>query len=455
MGRLETQWCRDAVSGPRRIDTMRRLHALRYLTVALLLLASAHNVARARDWPVARGSFVQDWLVAGWTDARWDAEFAAMKQVGMDTFVFQSVCDSKAGVTYYPTSIPGLRQASGHNDSLGKCLRAAERAGIQVFVGLNFHGDWWSKGASDPAWLNAQMELGNRIADEVYDRYRAEAPHALHGWYWVWEVNIAYFAAASLKQNLAAALDISVKHLHALAPGMPVMLSPFENEADASPDTYRTLWTWMFANCTLGAGDIFCPQDSVGAGMVSLANLPAMFAALKQAVDTKPGLRFWSDTETFHIDDWTARTLGELVAQLKAVQPYVERSIIFAWTHYLSPNNLDPAMQCTLMGYVSSGTLEKSPPTVPKSFKAVREANGAIRLTWQPSRDDMRVFGYEIRRGGTRITRQQSPRGNPVVTGVPTTFLDTQAPATGAVTYLIRAYDFAGNFSLPATATAH
>lgn len=420
------------------------------LLLCLTVLSGAGRPAGAASWPVARGTFVQEWLVRGWNTAQWDAEFAAMKQVGMDTLVLQWVCDSKAGQTIYPTRIPGLRQAPGCDDALGRCLRRAESAGIKVFVGLNISDEWWTIGTTSASWLHEQMDLGNRIAKEVYDLYHTQAPNALHGWYWAWEVDNVSSTSPTRRQNLATALTESVGYLHGQYPTMPLMLSPFFNDSLGTPDACRSFWTWIFANCPLTAGDIFCPQDGVGAGNVPLTRLPAWFAALKLAVDSKPGLRLWSDTETFHVDDWTAATLGEMVAQLKAVQPWVECSVTFAWSHYQSPNIVDPAVQCALMGYVAGGSLETSPPTRPTMLTAARRPDGKVALSWQPSRDDYRVFGYEIFRNGMRITRQQSPRGNPPPTKVPTSYTDASAPAAGPVTYSVRAYDAAGNRSAAA-----
>lgn len=421
--------------------------------MSAIALLSSPGPVRAGTWPVAQGSFIQDWLVKSWPETKWSSEFANMKQAGMDTLVFQSVCDSKAGVTYYPTSIAGLHQASGYNDALGKCLRSAEKAGIKVFVGLNFNSDWWAKGASDPAWLNAQMAIGNSLADEIYSKYHASCPHALAGWYWVWEVDNANFNTTARKTALAAALDINVAHLHSLAPSLPVMLSPFVNEALGTPSAYRDLWIWIFAHCSLGSGDVFCPQDSVGAGGATVAHVPAWFAGFKQATDTKTGLKLWSDTETFNGDDYTSATLDRVTAQLKAVQPYVEKSITFAYCHYNSPTVIDAAMQCTLMGYNSSGLLDSSAPTTPGSFNAARLSSGSIQLTWTPSKDDMRVFGYEILRDGVRITRKQVPHNDPPTLDNPPAYVDSAVPATGSPAYSIRAYDFAGNFSAPAFAS--
>ena len=59
--------------------------------------------------------------------------------------------------------------------------------GIKVFVGLNFNERWW-KVDYDARWLLEQMEMGNKVADELVVLYKEKYPDAMYGWYWVWEV---------------------------------------------------------------------------------------------------------------------------------------------------------------------------------------------------------------------------------------------------------------------------
>lgn len=43
--------------------------------------------------------------------------------------------------------------------------------GIKVFVGLNFNERWW-KVDYDAHWLLEQMEVGNKVADELVALYK-------------------------------------------------------------------------------------------------------------------------------------------------------------------------------------------------------------------------------------------------------------------------------------------
>lgn len=416
------------------------------LPILLAAAACATAIpAAAKSHPVARGTFIQHYLVRGWTDAQWQAEFRAMKELGMDILIFGDTADGKDKVTYYPTSIPGFRQAEGHDDTIENCLRNAKKANIKVFFGLNFNGDWWRKAARDPEWLFGQMREGNAIADELYARYKKRYPKNMYGWYWVWEVDNLNYNSPEHMATLAKAIDINVRHLHALDRSMPVMLCPFMNHKVGEAQPYADLWKYVFANTDLGKGDIFAPQDCIGAGGLNLDIYQDWFARLKKAVDSKPGLSFWVDTETFVQEDWTAGTIDRFVRQLKDLRPYVKDYVTFAYSHYYSPNNTAPGYHETLKQYVKTGTLESEPPTAPTNLQARRQEDGSVILTWDAAKDNVGVCGYEIYRNGTRISRHQVPRHGEKPGFQPTLFVDKEPTSILDLSYDVVAYDFAGN----------
>jgi len=398
--------------------------------------------------PIARGTFLQEYLARDWTDAQWQAEFRYLREVGMEYLVFGSTADSKARITFYPTSLPGYRLADGYGDTVDTCLRNAEEAGFKVFLGLNFNGDWWQKGANDPEWLLTQMREGNALADELWARYSHKYPKAFYGWYWGWEVDNANFRTPETIQTLARALDTSVQHLKTLTPSKPVMLCPFMNYRLSGPEAYRAMWTTVFARCALGAGDIFCPQDCVGAGGLRLDDVAPWFAALGKAVATKPGLRFWSDTETFVQEDWTSAPIGRFIEQMRKVQPYVETCITFAYSHYYSPNTVGPGFHRTYAEYVRTGKLDAVPPSPPSDLRAEISAPGRVRLSWRAATDDHGVCGYYVYRDGKLISRKQIGKDKNPPDAVNLELVDEKAgDSAAAAKYTIQAYDFAGNIS--------
>jgi hypothetical protein len=76
----------------------------------------------------------------------------------------------------------------------------------------------------------------------------------------------------------------------------------------------------------------------VGAGHIKIDELDKYFAALKNAVDTKPELTFWANNENFTISDWSSAPLSRFVEQMKISSKYVENHVTFAYSHYYSPD---------------------------------------------------------------------------------------------------------------------
>jgi hypothetical protein len=418
--------------------------------LALLSPLRSRPAIHAKHPLVFTGTFIQWYLTKDWNEAKWQSEVAYLKAAGLKYIVLSPAVDSKSREAFYPTRVPGIKQAAGYRDIIDLCLRTASNAGLKVFLGMNANEDWWRKEATDPAWLLAQMDLGNTIADDLYSRYHAKYPRTFIGWYWDWEVDNLNFNTPARRQTLASALDRNVSHLHHISPGMPVMLCPFMNSALGKPETYAEMWRDVFAHCALTKGDIFCPQDCVGAGGLKLAQVADWFRALKTAVDTKPGLRFWSDTETFIENDWTAAPLNRELEQLQAVAPYVEQSITFAYSHYYSPNVKPDGFQRTYLDYLKTGQLESVPPSQPQELTGARATGNSIKLEWRRSTDNIGVCGYYIRRNGKLISRLQRNLGEAETERV--SFTDKKVPEDPCI-YTVEAYDFAGNESPAAQVT--
>ena len=69
------------------------------------------------------------------------------------------------------TNPSSLTKKKQQNKTLEKCLRSAQKNGIKIFIGLNFNDRWW-KVDYDADWLISQMEIGNKVADELVALYK-------------------------------------------------------------------------------------------------------------------------------------------------------------------------------------------------------------------------------------------------------------------------------------------
>jgi hypothetical protein len=377
-----------------------------------------------------------------------------MKSSGMHYLIIGPVVECTPGEpakTLYPSSLPNtvLESALNGQDMVDRCLRNAESAGIKVFIGISFNDLWWNAHGSDTTWLYNQMAFDNTVCDELWTLYKSKYPEAFYGWYWSYEVDNVSFVSAAQQAELIHAMNLQLDHLTSANIKLPFMWCPFMNSKLGTAQAYETFWENVFAALHTTAGDIFCPQDGVGAGGLKLSEVAGWFSVLRQAADTKAGLLMWSDVETFIESDWTAATMDRFVAQMDSETPYVDNSITFAYCHYYSPYNTDPGFQSTYLNYLNTGYLETSPPTAPGSLTATAQGNGDVLLNWAPSTDDIGVCGYYCYRNGKLIWKEQVPRldGASQKPPLATSFTDNALSPSTKYAYVVRAYDFAGNLS--------
>ena len=385
-----------------------------YVLFILVLLLLNSNCTAGANKPVADGSFIQAGLCGSWNDARWQKEFSVMKEAGMHYLIIGAVAESaegKTAKTLYPSKLPNteLSKMVKGKDMVDICLRNAEVAGIKVFIGIGMNDKWWKAPGIDSTWLYNQMEFDNKVADEVWAKYRKKYPSAFYGWYWVYEV--ANVNLTALQQEvLIRAMNMQLDHLILKNEKLPFLWCPFMRSEFGTPDAYKIMWENVLAGIHTTEGDIFAPQDCVGARGIKLDEAAAWFAALREAAITKPGLKFWSDVETFDQLDWTSATIGRIVAQMKLEQPYVENFITFSYNHYQSPDNADPGFHKTYLDYLKNGRLETIPPSTPSKLSASLQSGSGISLSWSASSDNIGVCGYYIYRDGIKIAKRQEMR---------------------------------------------
>ncbi len=425
---------------------------LSLLMIPVISLAQASKAA-------LDGSFITGDLCGFWTDARWQEEFTAMKDAGMHYIIIQAVADSYPGKvthTLYPSSIPNTEMAKGGNgvsypDIVDACLRNAELAGIKVFIGIDMSNYWWKSYGNDSTWLYSQMDLDNNICDELWKNYKSKYPDAFYGWYWSYEVDNLNFKTEAQQKVLTTAMNIQLDHLTATNEKLPFMWCPFMNSQLGTPQAYQSMWVNVLAGLHTTTGDIFCPQDCVGAGGLKLNEVASWFSALRQAVNTKPGLVMWSDVETFELygSSFISASIGRIISQLKIEQPYVDNYVSWEYCYYDSPNNINSGFQNTYIDYLNTGSLETSPPTAPQNFTAVLQPDGDIQLNWNAAIDNIGVCGYYVYRDGKVITRIQVPvmNGGTSNSTAITNYTDGGLSSNTTYIYLVTAYDFAGNVS--------
>ena len=400
--------------------------------------------------PRATGTFVQQDMTSNWGDSNWQSEFTYMKEAGMDILVFLPCSITRGDTTHtiYPTDLAGFNTENNALDRVDICLRNAQKAGVKVFLGIQYNDDWWTKAPSDENWFFKQMEISNQVADELYRKYHHKYPKSFHGWYWVYEVSNANFRTERDYILLSKAININLKFLKQNKMRLPILLSPFMNGTFSSPKRYADNWATFFKHTDLEKGDIFCPQDSVGAGWLKMSSLDTWFAALKKATSVKPELSFWANVENFDHSDWSSATLDRFIEQMRIESRYVDNIITFSYNHYYSPNNIDPGLHHTYLNYLKTGVLDSEKPSPPTDVNAKKLPGDKYEITWKPATDNIGLYGYHLYRNGKLIftTKAQRIYGTSKK-GPETHYIDDLILNRRKPAYEVKAFDFAGNIS--------
>jgi hypothetical protein len=121
---------------------------------------------------ILQGSFFQPELAQNWDAANFSKEFQYMKNVKMDHAIWQWTVDSTPTkmLTYYPTTMNGFTQ-SNETDAVRVSLAQAKNSGLQLWLGLNWNDDWWSKGANDSEWLTNEFTISKNVTKELWQQY--------------------------------------------------------------------------------------------------------------------------------------------------------------------------------------------------------------------------------------------------------------------------------------------
>ena len=335
---------------------------IRILSAFFSLLFLLLNITPApeprRCEPAVKGSFLQSWYCAGWDDARWDEETACLSDAGVEYLILQSTAklDSEGNWTVsYPSSLP-VFDAAPEYDVIDGALKSCRAAGIKVFIGLADFDDWWNLCGFSPDYMPV-CEVMADMQREIWETYAPVYGDTLYGWYFVPEIDNVLPMKVSLPaivRGLNKVLDTATE----LDPAMPVMLSPYYSESMAVPSVLLTLpmWQAFFAMARFRDGDIFAPQDAVGAGWTKEASLEKVWQMYRCAVDSaKTDIRLWANCENFTATDGgnVSAPPDRFIRQMETASRYADNIICFSMDHFCTPFT-DAAAYAGYLDYIST-----------------------------------------------------------------------------------------------------
>ncbi len=405
------------------------------IAMATASLFSGSSVTAETDHITGlNGSFIQPWLYANWDDARWESEMSALKATGIDTLIMGDVANKNTDGTwtvYYPSELDFLSSYFAY-DAVESIFKYCDKYDIKLYLGMGLDTGWNSDITTEEgiAANRQYMENCNRITAELYSMYKEKYPDTYYGFYFVTELYNTHYMETDLgielyTNGLDEMFTTVIDGCNALNPDMPILFSPYVNIfgygfAGINLDRFTEFWTEALTKIPFRDGDMICPQDSCGGGGNDTDHLAAWTAAYRDAVDRSNAARgtkllLGTNAEMFcqpdasrmsspHGVNYTGtKTVDDFAFRLEAAEPYVDSLFCFAYSHHYSPNNAVPGFHSAFLNYLSTGEIEKNPPTAPDTFRTeIVNSEGADRLkiSFSGMTDDTDVGQINIYKNG-------------------------------------------------------
>lgn len=441
--------------------------AVMAFVISVLPFGSAQTEPKCS--PEFNGTFLQSWMSCTWDDGRWQIEIENMQKAGIEYLILQDVANKAYKSTggqwtvYYDTQLAVFDGAVRNPDVIEAALRNCKGTDIKVFIGLAMFDDFWTEGAMTSQYSEMCAAAAD-MTEEIYNKYYSRYSENFYGWYFTPEFNNVLTCQINIG-GMCDGLNVIIDRINALNPSLPLLLSPFYAEyLSAGPVMTLTNLVRMFDKINFRDGDIFAPQDAVGALWTSEENLETVWKMYAEAVKTADAdIKLWANCENFSLafadtalDGILTRpatentqsipsTLDRFVWQMQVASRYAENIITFSYNHYFSPEPVNSAYIDTYLDYVENGyALESEKPTGAGDFKK-SAVEGGVSLTWSASNDNFGIAYYRIEKNGEFLTRIEMCYGSPeLIYGDVGGNIDDE--------YVITAYDAAGNRSEAVTA---
>lgn len=268
-----------------------------------------------------------------WGYKEWDADFAAMKDMGITTVVmiraglgwwiaapFESIMKSED--VYYPPV-----------DLVEMFLTLADKYGLSFYFGLYDSGRHWLNGD-----YMKEIDLNISLIDEVWEKYGHHK--SFQGWYLSQEIS------RRTKKMSKVYAEVG-KYAKSISGNLPTLLSPYihgvktdqvmAGDNPLSVEEHEAEWNEILGNVK-GAVDILAFQD----GQVNYFELYDYLKVNKKLAE-KYGMRCWTNIESFD-RDMPIRFLPikweKLLLKLEmARRAGMENAITFEFSHFMSPNS--------------------------------------------------------------------------------------------------------------------
>lgn len=272
-----------------------------------------------------------------WGEKEWDADFANMKAIGIDT-VIMIRSGYRKFITYPSKYLLGKGCYMPSVDLVDMFLRLARKYGMKFYFGLYDSGKYWDTG--DLSW---EIEDNKYVIDEVWENYGEKYKDVFGGWYISGEISRKTKGAIN-------AFHAMGKQCKDVSGGLPTFISPWIDgkkaimgtnnltNADAvSVAEHEREWNEIFDGIH-DVVDACAFQD----GHIDYHELDAFFEVNKKLAD-RYGMKCWTNAETFDRDmpiKFLPIKFDKLRMKLEAAKRAgYDKAITFEFSHFLSPQS--------------------------------------------------------------------------------------------------------------------
>lgn len=273
-----------------------------------------------------------------WGEKEWDADFAHMKAIGIDTVIM--IRSGYRKFITYPSEYLIAKRGCYRpgTDLLDMFLRLADKHGMKFYFGLYDSGRYWDTG--DMSW---EVEDNKYVIDEVWNKYGAKHP-SFGGWYISGEISRATKGAIDSFHAMG-------KQCKDVSGGLPTFISPWIDGKKAvmasgaaltkddavSVQQHEKEWNEIFDGIH-DVVDACAFQD----GHIDYDELDAFFEVNKRLAD-KYGMQCWTNAESFDRDmpiKFFPIKFEKLRLKLEAAaRAGYDKAITFEFSHFMSPQS--------------------------------------------------------------------------------------------------------------------
>ncbi len=278
--------------------------------------------------PYIDGTFIDFWNKENWTDNQWTAHMNEMKEIGITTLFIQFTAYNH----HIWTDSDNTYSTSVYKNALYNLLNAANKADVNVFVGLYFNENYWDN-ASNATEMSLHAQRAMDLADDIW--LQSKNLKSFAGWYISQEGAPYYYNTEAkfkvLKNNL---INPIANHCKALG-DKPVTTTVFFNHNIASTTKFRTFMKRM-STCNL---DVIMVQDGIGVDHCNLEDLDKYYKAANDGlfVDGNFNGAFWADVETF-TPQGKPESFVVVKEKLETISKYVRKIVTFQYYSDMSPS---------------------------------------------------------------------------------------------------------------------